>query len=413
MSYLPYQVCLFFPFGFSSAQGKAFRSKVELIAYFKKIGDNVTNPNDFDFTVTGRGCPSRREKRPVKKPKVVKPVGRKRGRPKGSGKRRHIDGVAVKRVVEESPGKLLVNMPLTPLSAEAERPAGIKQMPVAHKHRGRKRKIDQKVQTAPKKRGRKPKVNSSLGNINNSPSINVTLPVTLHVTDLRLKTVKGSSPKTLQETALPIKKRKIMEDQTNSTGPVSDNKKTDELALSTEVNMNQEAGQQRVLHCDTPTDKPIFPIPNAARSYISSVYNTPSNNATGNNQTTQQTKYPFIHTFHKQSNTTSTVIPPHTFHAPWLLTSSEAQDSGRPKPTQPNMHPQMTNRQVFLKQDQMPHPLLSSQNLAAAATAKIKHKSGGQVGEEEMKSGVAASAVPRSTQEETVACRTSVPERPS
>ncbi|KAG5274525.1 hypothetical protein AALO_G00137270 [Alosa alosa] len=400
-----------------NSEGKAFRSKVELIAYFQKIGDTNTDPNDFDFTVTGRGCPSRREKRLVKKPKVMKPVGRRRGRPKGSGKRRHIDGVAVKRVVEQSPGKLLVKMPLNALRAEVDGPAELAKVPVAKKRRGRKRKTEQDMHTAPKKRGRKPKGTTPSGKIT-SPSINVTLPVTVHIADVRLKAVRGSSAKSLQETALPIKKRKIMEDQTNSSGPVfSESKRSDQLAVGTEVNMNVLTEEQKVLHTDTPTEKPKSSMSMAGRGYAASA-DTPSNKLSENHQTAQLHKHQYQHSSHNQRHCPSTTIPPlslHPAHAQRAVTTCEPQDLSRQRPYQPQLQP-LANRQAVIRQAHTAHRLLSLKSGAAAAVAtepKTKHRSGGRVEEEEeeMKNAVVASAVPRPNQEETVESRTSVTER--
>ncbi|XP_051509475.1 methyl-CpG-binding protein 2-like [Myxocyprinus asiaticus] len=213
-------------------EGKAFRSKVELMAYFQKVGDTTTDPNDFDFTVTGRGSPSRREKRPPKKPKVAKPTGRGRGRPKGSGKiRPTTEGVAVKRVVEKSPGKLLVKMPFVTPKTEAGAPLG--QAAVAKMRRGRKRKSEQEPLSTPKKRGRKPAAASQSAAGTGSSAAYAAAAILS--AEAKKKAQKESSAKPVQERALPIKKRKTRETMEELEGSTTSTTEMSALSSGTGI----------------------------------------------------------------------------------------------------------------------------------------------------------------------------------
>ncbi|XP_067832288.1 methyl-CpG-binding protein 2 [Heptranchias perlo] len=186
-------------------QGKAFRSKVELLAHFEKVGDTTLDPTDFDFTVTGRGSPSRREKKPPKKPKTPKSSGkgRGRGRPKGSGKDKSVrKGGPSKRLSDKSAAKLLVKMPFSaPLLQKTEgATSSTEQLPkVRRGGPGRKRKSDVEPQAVPKKRGRKPGAVGVGGGGSLVPAV-------------KKKIVKESPIKPEEMTVLPIKKRNLGEE---------------------------------------------------------------------------------------------------------------------------------------------------------------------------------------------------------
>uniref|UniRef100_A0AAY4CVF8 Methyl-CpG-binding protein 2 n=3 Tax=Denticeps clupeoides TaxID=299321 RepID=A0AAY4CVF8_9TELE len=349
-----------------NSEGKSFRSKVELIAYFQKVGDTSTDPNDFDFTVTGRGCPSQRERMPVKMPDVVKPVGRRRGRPKGSRKLlQATKNVAMNRVVEKSQGKLLVKMPFQDLDIETDGSAG--QVTVTKKIRGFKHKLEPDPQPTPKKRGRKPKASTLAGK-----GHSVSLPMIVY------------AERSLQETALPIKKRKTREMIEGQSS----------VLLNIGKHLNSEGG------IDVFAEEQKVPNKQVEKPKAAAPVDTHSNDLSKNDQIAQNHKHHYNHNVHSLHlpSPEHTAIPNLShqhLHAQWV--SDEPQNPPR----------QLLPNKVIRRQDCTAHRTMVSKLQAASAAVatepKSKRRSGGRADEKEaeMKNAIAASAVPRARHEES------------
>ncbi|XP_051789462.1 methyl-CpG-binding protein 2 isoform X1 [Erpetoichthys calabaricus] len=373
-------------------EGKAFRSKVELISYFQKVGDTTTDPNDFDFTVTGRGSPSRREKKPPKKPKVMKTSGRGRGRPKGSGKiRLASEGVAVKRVVEKSPGKLLVKMPFVSPSVKTEVEAPPAQAPVK-KRPGRKRKLEHDPQGAPKKRGRKP---ASVVGPTLSAGTSVVVPAGIgtvsQVSEAKKKAPKESSSKPVQETALPIKKRKtretVEEPEPTPAPPV-----VEEVPSPGKIQKFAKSPVRK--HKDVTEEDSSSGSPTKSHK----------------KKERQQHKHRHHHHHHFHQHQEHHSEDKAVAQVPQ---DNEPQDLSTPKLYREEK--QSTAKTEAARADSFPSKEGATQTLS---TADGKHRPsmviGGGVGEgAEMKDIVPSSAVPRPAREETVDSRTPVSERVS
>ncbi|XP_061427542.1 methyl-CpG-binding protein 2-like isoform X1 [Lethenteron reissneri] len=71
-----------------SPEGKQFRSHAELRVYFGKVGEGILKPEDFDFTVGGRGRSDGRGNRYPRMPRSPKATGPTRGQGRGRGRGR-------------------------------------------------------------------------------------------------------------------------------------------------------------------------------------------------------------------------------------------------------------------------------------------------------------------------------------
>lgn len=392
------------------------------MAYFQKVGDTTTDPNDFDFTVTGRGSPSRREKRPPKKPKVVKPSGRGRGRPKGSGKIRQVtEGVAVKRVVEKTPGKLLVKMPFVAPKTETGAPLG--QAPVAKARRGRKRKSEQEPPSTPKKRGRKPAAASqSAAGTGSSAAYAAAAILTA---EAKKKALKEYSAKPVQERALPIKKRKTRETLEELEGSAAS--ATDTSMASTATGVLKQPTVLTVTPAGEEMESAQRPHKHPGRKH-KEASTDPGNGSSGSggpkahkkrDQRGQHFKHHHHH-HHHHSHQHLQAVPPSTYTpqahqlslghstqggpAVPLAAENEPRDLSASRPKQ-----EYAARREEVRTDSSSGR--DAQNASKMASTDLRGQQTAVTGDgKELRDIVPPSAVPRPSREETVESRTPVSE---